>query len=161
MRKQVVVIGGGIAGCSVALHLARAGWRDVLLVEKGELTSGSTHHAAGLVTQFNPSSTMLSFRRYSVELYRELGVFEPVGGVRLAASRDSLLDLRRAISRTAALGLEAEELSPGECVAKLPGATDRDLHGGVWMPGDGWVDPHIATYAVADAARALGVRMRL
>ena len=64
------MIGGGIAGCSVAYHLAKAGWQDVVLLEKAELTSGSTHHAAGLVTQFNPSSTMMRFRRYSVELYR-------------------------------------------------------------------------------------------
>src|ERR1700674_3337720 len=95
---RIVVIGGGITGCSVAYHLARAGWRDVLLLEKGELTSGSTHHAAGLVTQFNPSPTMMRFRRYSVELYRELGVFEAVGSVRIASSPESLLDLRRAAS---------------------------------------------------------------
>ena len=83
---QVIVIGGGIAGCSVAYHLARAGWRDVLLIEKGELTSGSTHHAAGLVTQFNPSATMMRFRRYSVSVYRDLGVFNDVGSVRIASS---------------------------------------------------------------------------
>ena len=76
---STVVIGGGIAGVSCAYHLANAGVADVVLVEKGELTSGSTHHAAGLVTQFNPSPTMMRFRRYSVELYRELGVFETVG----------------------------------------------------------------------------------
>ena len=79
---RVVIVGGGITGCSVAYHLARAGWDDVLLLEKGELTSGSTHHAAGLVTQFNPSATMMRFRRYSVALYRELGVFHTVGSVR-------------------------------------------------------------------------------
>ena len=88
-RAQVVVIGGGIAGASVAYHLAAAGWRDVVLLEKGELTSGSTHHAAGLVTQFNPSPTMMRFRRYSIELYRELGVFEQVGSVRIASSAGS------------------------------------------------------------------------
>ena len=136
-RARVVVIGGGIAGCSVAYHLARAGWDGIVLVEKGELTSGSTHHAAGLVTQFNPSSTMMAFRRYSVELYRELGVFEGVGSVRVASSRDSLLELRRAASQTAALGLEARLLSPAEVVEKLPGATAASVHGGVWMPGTG------------------------
>ena len=98
-RAQVVVIGGGIAGVSVAYHLAREGVRDVLLLEKGELTSGSTHHAAGLVTQFNPSPTMMRFRRYSVELYRELGVFETVGSLRMASSQESLLELRRGVSR--------------------------------------------------------------
>ena len=110
-RARVVVIGGGIAGCSVAYHLAKAGWREIVLLEKAELTSGSTHHAAGLVTQFNPSSTMMRFRRYSVELYRDLGVFEGVGSVRIASSRESLLDLRRAASAVAALGLEAELIS--------------------------------------------------
>ncbi len=109
---RVVVIGGGITGASVAYHLARAGWRDVLVLEKGELTSGSTHHAAGLVTQFNPSATMMGFRRYSVSLYSELGVFNAVGSVRIASSADSLADLRRAVSRAAALGLEAELIGP-------------------------------------------------
>ena len=88
-RARVVVIGGGVAGCSVALHLARAGWTDLLLFDKGELTSGSTAHAAGLVTMFNPSPTMASFRRYSIELYRELGVFDTVGSLRIASSRES------------------------------------------------------------------------
>jgi glycine cleavage system aminomethyltransferase T/glycine/D-amino acid oxidase-like deaminating enzyme len=158
---RVVVIGGGIAGCSVAYHLARAGWREVTLLEKGELTSGSTHHAAGLVTQFNPSATMMSFRRYSVALYHELGVFNAVGSVRIASSAESLLDLRRAVSRATALGLEASVIGPREVLEKLPFASPDSLHGGVWMAGDGYVDPHIATYAVADAARALGVEIRI
>ena len=157
----VAVVGGGITGCSVAYHLARAGWRDVLLLEKGELTSGSTHHAAGLVTQFNPSATMMTFRRYSVALYRELGVFNRVGSVRIASSGDTFNDLRRAVSRSAALGLDAELIGPGEVLEKLPYASPESLHGGVWMADDGYVDPHIATHAVADAARELGVQIRI
>ncbi len=157
---RVVVIGGGIMGASVAYHLALAGWRDVLLLEKGELTSGSTHHAAGLVTQFNPSATMMSFRRYSVALYQELGVFNPVGSVRIASSAETFDDLRRAVSRAAALGLDAELIGPDEVLEKLPFASPRSLHGGVWMADDGYVDPHIATHALADAARSLGAEIR-
>ena len=159
-RTAVVVIGGGIAGVSCAYHLAKAGVRDVVLVEKGELTSGSTHHAAGLVTQFNPSPTMMRFRRYSVELYEELGVFDRVGSLRIASSHDSLLELRRGVSRARAIGLDAELVGPEEARSLLPQITDRELYGAVWMPGDGSVDPHIATYALANAARELGVEIR-
>ena len=102
---------GGITGCSVAFHLAEAGWTDVLLVEKAQLTAGSTCHAAGLVTVFNPSSTMMQFRRYSVELYERLGVFERVGSLRLASQPDQLLELERAASRARGIGLDVGVVS--------------------------------------------------
>ena len=119
------MIGGGITGCSVAYHLAKAGWRDVLLVEKGQLTSGSTCHAAGLVTQFNPSPTMMRFRRYSVELYRELGVFDTFGSLRIASSEESLAELRRGASRARGIGLDVEVLGPDEALEVLPAASAR------------------------------------
>jgi 4-methylaminobutanoate oxidase (formaldehyde-forming) len=159
-RTRVVVVGGGVAGCSVAYHLARAGATDVVLVEKGELTSGSTAHAAGLVTMFNPSATMMAFRRYSIELYGELGVFDGVGSVRIASSPESLDDLRRGVSRAKGIGLEVELLSPEETLRLMPAASAESLFGSVWVPADGFLDPHTATYALADAARALGVRIR-
>ncbi|HYQ10718.1 MAG TPA: FAD-dependent oxidoreductase, partial [Gaiellaceae bacterium] len=103
---------------------------------------------------------MMKFRRYSVQLYEELGVFDRVGSLRIASSHDSLLELRRGISRARAIGLDAELVGPDEARALLPAITDRELYGAVWMPGDGAVDPHIATYEFASAARELGVEIR-
>lgn len=158
-RARAVVVGGGITGTSVAYHLVKAGWRDVVLVEKGELTSGSTCHAAGLVTQFNPSPTMMRFRRYSIELYRELGVFETVGSLRFASSRTQLMELQRTASRARGIGLDVELVTPEEAARLMPAITTRSLHGAVWVPGDGHLDPHTATYALARAARSLGAKV--
>src|SRR6478672_8328850 len=130
-RVTVVVIGGGIAGVSCAYHLQKAG-RQVVLLEKGELTSGSTHHAAGLVTQFNPSPTMMRFRRYSVQLYEELGVFDTVGSLRIASSRESWLDLQRGVSRAHGIGLDAELVGPDDVRRLLPEASPDALFGAVW-----------------------------
>jgi glycine cleavage system aminomethyltransferase T/glycine/D-amino acid oxidase-like deaminating enzyme len=159
-RARAVVIGGGITGVSVAYHLADAGWSDVLLLDKGELTSGSTAHAAGLVTTFNPSPTMMRFRRYSIELYGKLGVFDAVGSLRIASSAEQLLELRRGVSRARGIGLEVELLSPKETLERMPAATGERLFGAVWVPGDGFLDPHTATHAMASAARDLGARIR-
>ena len=159
-RFRAVVIGGGITGCSVAYHLARAGWSDVLLVDKGELTSGSTAHAAGLVTMFNPSPTMMRFRRYSIELYRELGVFETVGSLRLASSTEQMAELRRGVSRARGIGLPVDLLGPQEARELMPAASPDSLFGAVWVPRDGYLDPHTATHALAAGARALGVTIR-
>ncbi|HVL53163.1 MAG TPA: FAD-dependent oxidoreductase, partial [Vitreimonas sp.] len=159
-QARVVVIGGGITGVSVALHLARAGWRDVVLLDKGPLTSGSTSQAAGLVTAFNPSATMTAFRRYSIELYQELGVFETVGSLRLASSRDQWLELQRGVSRARGIGLDAELLAPDEARRLMPAASAAELYGAVWLAGDGHLDPHATTHAVAKAARDAGVSIR-
>jgi glycine cleavage system aminomethyltransferase T/glycine/D-amino acid oxidase-like deaminating enzyme len=155
-RARAVVVGGGITGASVAYHLAKAGWHDTVLLEKDELTSGSTCHAAGLVTQFNPSPTMMRFRRYSIELYQELGVFEQVGGLRFASSEEQLKELQRGVSRARGIGLEVELVSADESARLMPAITRNSLHGAVWVPSDGHLDPHTATHALAGAARALG-----
>src|SRR4051812_1251486 len=159
-QARVVVIGGGITGCSVAYHLALAGWTDVLLVEKAVLTAGSTCQAGGLVTAFNPSSTMMEFRRYSIDLYRSLAAFETVGSLRLASSPEQLRELERTASRARGIGLAAEVIGPSEARALMPAASPDSLYGAVHLAGDGHLDPHGATHAVADAARALGVRIR-
>ena len=119
-QARVVVIGGGITGCSVAYHLALAGWTDVLLVEKAQLTAGSTCQAAGLVTAFNPSSTMMGFRRYSIELYRSLGAFETVGSLRLASSPEQLRELERTASRARGIGLDAGVIGADEARRLMP-----------------------------------------
>ncbi len=155
-RARAVVVGGGITGASVAYHLAKAGWSETALVEKDELTSGSTCHAAGLVTQFNPSPTMMRFRRYSIELYEELGVFEKVGGLRFASSADQLKELQRGVSRARGIGLDVELISAEESARLMPAITTRSLYGAVWVPSDGHLDPHTATHALASAARKLG-----
>ena len=151
----------GSPGCSVAYHLAEAGWTDVLLVEKASLTAGSTCQAAGLVTAFNPSSTMMALRRYSIELYGRLGVFERVGSLRLASSPEQL-------ARARADGEPGARHRPGRRrhlgrtrrARLMPAISPESLYGAVYLTGDGYLDPHAATHAVADAARALGVRIR-
>src|SRR5256714_5346029 len=141
-RARAVVIGGGITGPSVAYHLALAGWRDTVLLEKADLTSGSTCHAAGLVTQFNPAPTMMRFRRYSIELYRELGIFDTVGSLRFASSREQWMELQRGVSRARAIGVDVELVSPADAAQLMPATTKDSLLGAVWAPGDGALDPH-------------------
>jgi len=131
-QAGAVVIGGGITGCSVAYHLAKAGVRDVRLVEKGELTSGSTCHAAGLVTQFNPSPTMMRFRRYSIELYRELGVFETVGSLRFASSQEQLMELHPRSTRGARQASRNDPLGTGAAGDGLE-TVSKAAAGGPWL----------------------------
>src|SRR5215213_4008853 len=159
-QARVVVIGGGITGVSVAYHLAEAGWTDVLLVEKAGLTAGATSQAAGLVTAFNPSSTMLAWRRYSIELYNRLGVFSAVGSVRLASSEAQLRELERTASRARGVGLDIGVISAAEARQRLPAMSSESLYGAVHLPGDGYLDPHTATFALAAAARELGVTIQ-
>jgi len=155
-QARVVVIGGGITGCCVLYHLARAGWTDVVLIEKDELTSGATCMAMGLLTQFNSSPTMMRFRKYSAEMYAALGAYEKVGGLRVASSKLQHQTLQRDVSQAKGIGLEASVITPAEALEIMPWMSDKDVYSAVYIPDDGHLDPHGATYAVADAAKKLG-----
>jgi 4-methylaminobutanoate oxidase (formaldehyde-forming) len=166
-RARVVVVGGGVIGASVAYHLAHAGWRDVLLLERDRLTSGTTWHAAGLMTCFGSTSeTSTAIRLYSRDLYARLEAetgqatgFRPVGLIEAAADRDRLEEYRRVAAFQRHLGLEVHEISPGEIAERFPWARTEDLLAGFFVPGDGRVNPVDLTAALAQGARRLGVRV--
>lgn len=158
-QARVVVIGGGITGCCVLYHLALSGWKDVVMVEKGELTSGATCMAMGLLTQFNASPTMMRFRKYSAEMYAKLGAYEAVGSLRIAASKIQHQTLLREVSRAKGVGLDVEIIGPEQALKIMPWMSDRDLYSAVHIPQDGHLDPHGATHAVAKAARQLGAEI--
>ena len=126
-NARVVIIGGRTTGCSIAFHLAKAGWMDIVLVEKGELTSGTTFHSVGLVSQFRTSAALMRLQNYSIKLYNEfkqelgdaLGWYQ-VGSLRLASSPAQLKNLQRSLSRAKGLGLNVEIISPSEAKAIFP-----------------------------------------
>lgn len=168
MRAEaaVVVVGGGITGASVAYHLARAGVRDVVLVDKGELTSGTTFHSVGLVSQFRTSPADMRLMGHSIRLYREIAGtagdaagWRAVGSLRLASSPAMLRALERSVSRARALGLAVDLLPPSEAVRLFPAMSARDLHGAVHVPDDGYLEPSGMTRELARRARDLGVEI--
>lgn len=158
-QAEIVVVGGGIYGAQVAYHLAKYGRKDVVIVEKGEIASGESSHAAGLVTQFATSQAMLRFRMYSVQLYKELGLFDTVGSLRVASSKEQLLEMERSVSRAKALGLDCEVISPEETLKIMPQLSKKDLYGGIYLPGDGQLDPYTTTHAMINFAKELGVEV--
>jgi sarcosine dehydrogenase len=162
-RSRVVVIGGGIAGVSVLHHLARLGWTDSVLVEKGQLTSGSTWHAAGLCTQFNASLPLTRVLMRSLRLYDELGAdsdvgvgLKRVGSVRLATTDDELDQLRARAETARVAGLPYELIGPGEVRDLFPLADSSGIKAAAHLPSDGYVDPALVTQALAGAARQAG-----
>jgi glycine cleavage system T protein len=164
---RVVIVGGGIAGCSIAYHLAQKGWTDVVLVDKGELTSGSTWHAAGMVTHFHTSPTLMRMRQYSIGLYRRLqaepGAIEhwhEVGSLRVASSLDQLRFLQRQVGMARAIGLDVDTISAAEALRIFPLMSGDSLHGAMYLPGDGWLDPSGATLELAARARRRGIEIR-
>ncbi len=156
-QAEIVIVGGGIVGAQIAYHLATMGRTDIVLLEKGEIASGESSHAAGLVTQFATSQTMLKFRMYSIELYSQLGLFDHVGSLRVASSPEQLKDLERSVSRAKALGLECEVIGPDEAVKHMPQITKKELFGAVYVPRDGQLDPYTTTTSMVRFAKDLGV----
>jgi glycine cleavage system T protein len=158
-QARVVIIGGGIVGANIAYHLAKLGWTDVVLCEKGEISSGESSHAAGLVTQFATSQTLMQFRKYSIELYSELGLFDHVGSLRVASTEDQLKELRRSVSRAKAIGMDVEVISPEEALRIMPQLSKEHLYGAIYLPRDGQLDPYTTTTSMARFARELGVEV--
>ena len=156
-QAQIVIVGGGIFGVSIAYHLAKLGRTDIILLEKDEIASGATAHAAGLVTQFATSQTMMQFRKYSTELYSELGLFEHVGSLRVASSAVQFKELQRSVSKARAIGMDVETISPTEAVQIMPQISAENLFGAVYLPQDGHLDPYLTTTTIARHVREMGV----
>jgi dimethylglycine dehydrogenase len=160
---RVVVIGGGVVGCSALYHLTRLGWTDVVLLERDELTAGSTWHAAGNCPNFSTSWSILKLQRYSTALYRTLAaevgaeiVHHPTGSIRLAHTRDRVDEFRHVAAQARAQQVAFELLAPDEIKARYPFMQLDGIRLGLWDPDDGDVDPAQLTQALAKGARERG-----
>jgi glycine cleavage system aminomethyltransferase T/glycine/D-amino acid oxidase-like deaminating enzyme len=163
---RCVIVGGGVGGTSLAHHLAKLGWEDVILLERSQLTSGSTFHSAGLVGQLRGSVSLTKMMMHSVELYRRLAdesEFDPgwveCGGIRLASSEERMEELRRQAGWAKTFGLPLELISAEEAQAMFPLMSTEGVLGAAWLPTDGYIDPAQLTYALADGARRGGCRV--
>ncbi len=162
-RARVVIIGGGVVGCSVAYHLTKLGWRDVVLLERKQLTSGTTWHAAGLIAQLRATANMTKLAKYSQELYGDLeaetGVatgFKRVGSITVALTGERREELFRSAAMARAFGVEIEEIAPDEVGARYPHLNLDGVLGGVYLPKDGQGDPGNIALALAKGARQRG-----
>jgi len=163
---KVVVIGGGIAGCSVAYHLAKFGWKDTVLLERDQLTSGTTWHAAGLVGQLGASATITRLRKYSLNLYKELekktGLstgLKQNGAITVASSKERLQELLRQATAAQLFDVNVETISKERIKELYPVINDVDILGGVYMPEDGQADPVGVTNVLAKAAKMEGAQI--
>ncbi len=166
-RSRVVIIGGGAIGTSIAYHLARAGERDVLLLEKAQLTHGSTWHAAGLVGQLRSKKNLARLMQNSVAVFDRLEEetgqsidWRKSGSLRVASSAARMTEIRRSLSQAQGFGFEAYEISAQEAQGRFPWMSLDGVIGAAWIPSDGYIDPYGLTMAYAKGARAGGVRLR-
>ena len=162
-KARAVIIGGGIIGCSVAYHLTKLGWKDVLLLERKQLTSGTTWHAAGLIAQLRATANMTKLAKYSQELYgsleKETGVatgFKRCGSITVALTNERKEEIYRQASMARAFGVEVEEISPQEVKEKYSYLNIDQVKAGVWLPLDGQGDPANIALALAKGARQNG-----
>ena len=162
-HARVVIIGGGVIGCSVAYHLAKLGWKDVVLLERKQLTSGTTWHAAGLIAQLRATANMTKLAKYSQELYgnleAETGVatgFKPVGSITVALTEERREELSRSAGMARSFGVEIEEITPDEVKARYAHLNIDGVTGGVYLPKDGQGDPANIALALAKGARMNG-----
>ncbi|MEO0915560.1 MAG: FAD-dependent oxidoreductase [Pseudomonadota bacterium] len=166
-RTRVVVIGGGIAGCSTLYHLTKEGWSDVMLLERDELTSGTTWHSAAQVTNFGMTQTMVGLKSHSIALYQELASDPeyPInyhhgdGGIRLANTEAHMDGYRHFSSMARGMGVEFEVIDPEECARRHPLISTENLLGGLWDPMDGDIDPAQLCQALARRARQAGAEI--
>jgi len=165
-HARVVVIGGGISGCSTLYHLTREGWTDVVLVERDELTSGSTWHAAAQVTQFGGNQTMIALKRHSIDLYQQLAAdpdhpfaYHITGGMRTAYTQDHLDQYHYHVGLAKGMGVDMEVIDAAEVGKRHPLLTTDKMLGAWWDPLDGYIDPSGITFALARHARKAGAEV--
>ena len=163
---KVVVIGGGVVGCSCAYHLAKFGWKDVILLERDKLTSGTTWHAAGLVSQIGPSATITKIRKYSLDLYKELekkvdhsAGLRLNGALSIAQEEGRWQELKRQATTAQLYDFDVKVLTKDQIKEKIPLIKTDDLLGGIFMPGDGSGDPSGITHLLAKAAKVEGAKI--
>ena len=163
---KVVIIGGGVAGCSVAYHLSKFGWKDIVLLERDQLTSGTTWHAAGLIGQLGSSATITKLRNYSLNLYKQLeketGLstgLKQNGSLTVATTEGRLQELRRQVTTSQLFNVEANEVSINEIQSLYPLINTEDIIGGVHIPNDGQADPVGVTNVLAKAAKQHGANI--
>ncbi|MEM6303847.1 MAG: FAD-dependent oxidoreductase [Pseudomonadota bacterium] len=166
-RTKVVVIGGGIAGCSTLYHLCQEGWTDVMLLERDELTSGTTWHSAAQVTNFGMNQTMVGLKSHSVALYKKLrddpdypvGYHHGDGGIRLANTEAQMQGYRHFASMARGMGVEYEVIDAAECARRHPLISTENLLGGLWDGEDGDIDPAQLCQALAFHSRKMGAEV--
>lgn len=163
---RAVIVGGGIAGCSLAYHLTKLGWSDVVLLERARLTSGTTWHAAGLVGQMRPTRNMTRMSKYGIELYAgleaETGLatgWKQCGSVNVARTPERMIAFKRQVALARGFGVEMSLISPQEAGRRWPLLRTDDLLGAIWVPHDGKANPADVTQALAKGARQRGARL--